>query len=313
LLIDMRSCQILIEDLTDAYRAIVAHRVPRLPARSTSAAEWSQRLAHRVDQHWQRDEVPYWATQLGRVGHPLPVDHHPAAPPVDGDQRTLESHLDEARTRRLIRSVCVEAGVGLHVMLLAAFAQAFREMSQSPWLVVNTCGVGRDAWMDGVDLSRTVGELNTVFPLAIDLNQPDVLQATAVAYAALPEKGRHYGLLRYLAGHAALDRPEPDVFFNYVSRVANDVDPALGVSVDMAPDGVRSSHPANRNCYLLYLEGFVLNGRLVLHLGFDGARMNEATARKLLDRWLGGLIERADGRAAPVPRDPPGAATGGRA
>jgi len=298
LLIDMRSCQILLEDLADAYRAQVSHRPQHLPARTTSAAEWSERLEQMVDRHWQADEVPFWARQLERVGHPLPLDHPPAGTAVEADQRTLEDSLDAARTQHLIRTLCVEAGVGVHEILLAAFADAFRETTGSAWLVVNTCGVGRETRLPGVDLSRTVGELNTVFPLAIDLQQHDMLKAVHCAYKALPAQGQNYGLLRYLAGHPELDRTEPEVFFNYVSRLAGNVDPALGMSVDMAPDGVQTSHPANRSCYALYLEGFVLDERLVLHLGYDSATLTAATAKRLLDGWLDGLVRCTDGPAS---------------
>lgn len=285
LLIDMRSCQILLEDLLGAYQASAAHRPVRLPPKTTSVGEWSSGLCDLVEPAWQAEQVAFWGAQLRQVGHHIPADYAPTTPARDGDQRVLQVELSTLETDALTREFCIRVGLGVHQVLLAAFAEAFRAWSESPWLVVNTCGIGRDALVDGVDLSRTVGELNTVFPLALNLDAADTLDAVRSAFRTLPCLGAHYGMLRYLARHEALQRPEPEVFFNYVSRIDESVDTAFGVAVEMAPAGVHSSHPENRNCYALYLEALVRHGRLHLHLGFDSARFSDATARNLLQSW----------------------------
>ncbi|MFU8814779.1 MAG: amino acid adenylation domain-containing protein [Pseudomonadales bacterium] len=285
LLIDMRSCQILLEDLLGAYQASIAHQPVRLLPKTTSTGEWSARLHDLVDSSWQVDEVAHWEAQLQQVGHPIPADYAPTVPARDGDQRVLEVELSTLETEALTREFCVRAGLGVHQVLLAAFAEAFRGWSASPWLAVNTCGIGRDAPIEGVDLSRTVGELNTVFPLALNLEGQEPLDEVRSAFRALPYLGAHYGMLRYLAKHEALQRPEPEVFFNYVSRIGETIDEALGVTVEMAPAAVRSTHPENRNCYALYLEALVHHGRLSLHLGYDSARFSAATAQGLLQSW----------------------------
>ncbi|MFK7915671.1 MAG: amino acid adenylation domain-containing protein, partial [Pseudomonadales bacterium] len=64
LLIDMRSCQILMEDLLSGYQLAVSHRTIRLPAKTTSVGALSEALHGAIDKQWHREELPYWSAQL---------------------------------------------------------------------------------------------------------------------------------------------------------------------------------------------------------------------------------------------------------
>ena len=294
LLIDMRSCYILLDDLLVGYQATIAHREIRLPAKTTSLAEWSERLGRRVDSQWHKHEVAYWQEQLRFVGHTLPKNAYTAGRSTDGCQATLETTLSEEHTERLTRGLVQELDIGVPGLLLATFGVVFRKWCGASYLVVNTCGVGRETSIEGVNLTRTVGELNSVFPLAIALDTQDTMTVAREAYEHLPASGSHYGALRYIACHQELDQQEPDIFFNYVSRVDTSLQTGLGVSVEMAPRGVASSHPENHSCYALYLEALVQEGCLHLYMGFNSMQIPNDEAAQALDAWklnLIGLIE----------------------
>lgn len=293
LLIDMRSCQILMEDLLTAYQAAASGRMARLPDKTTGLGAWSEQLHALIDQDWHAEELPFWQQQLADCNLPIPGDVLREGPPLkatehgtEAEQRLLTHALTEAQTRALTRSVSQSLEAGVHQLLLGTFARAFRNWSGLEALTVNTCGIGRDRVFDHASLSRTVGELNTVYPLRIPLGTVSQLQAVQDAMQAIPADGLHYGMLRYLAGHEALaTAPEPAVFFNYVSRIDSALGRALGATLEEAPEAVQTAAPQNRACYALYVEASIRNDRLQLHLGYSSLRFTAARAATLLDGW----------------------------
>lgn len=290
LLIDMRSCQILMEDLLHAYQMAVSHRRIRLPSKTTSIGAYSEALHGQIDAQWQRDELPYWIEQLrhaaaeipGDLEHQLATDEHG----TEADQRSHQVTLSAATTSRLRHQVALSHGAGMHELLLSTFAQAYGAWSGSSNLSINTCGIGRETPFDHINLNRTVGELNTVYPLSIAIDAQDPLTHVQQSLAAAPAQGLHYGMLRYIAGHRALlDAQEPAVFFNYVSRIDSTLAEAMGASVTMSPANVASSASENRACYALYVEGSIQQERLALHLGYSSLRFSSAYAERLLNLW----------------------------
>ncbi|MEM1229525.1 MAG: amino acid adenylation domain-containing protein [Pseudomonadota bacterium] len=294
LLIDMRSCQILMEDLLSAYQAFASHRPLRLPEKTTGIGEWSRRLHALVTPEWQREELPYWTGQLAGAADPIPgdlaADHlAPTEHGTEAEQGVLTAQLSVSDTARLTRLTATAMEAGVHEKLLGAFAIAYRAWADRETLTVNTCGIGRDRLFEGVSLSRTVGELNTVYPLRLSLDGdvPEaVYAATREAMRAVPARGLHYGLLRYLGRHETLtEAVEPAVFFNYVSRIDSALGRSLGATLEEAPPGVYSAAPENRACYALYAEASIRGNALRLHLGFSTLRFSPAHAQRLVNAW----------------------------
>ena len=204
----------------------------------------------------------------------------------DIDQRSVTRLVSREVTERLVRTIAPQLDLGMQDIVLAGFAAAFRDWSQQSELVLNTCGVGRDKLFEEINLTRTVGELNTVFPLRLPLPPGDLLPSVSSKLHGVPAKGLHYGMLRYLATHDELRHaPEPVVFFNYVSRIDTALGDALGARVSMAPAEIRSSHPENRACYRLYAEASIYHGCLELDLAFDSQRFTAESAERLLADW----------------------------
>ncbi len=304
LLIDMRSCQILMEDLLTAYQAAASGRIARLPDKTTGLGAWSEQLHALIDQDWQAEELPFWQQQLADCTLPIGGDVLRDGPPLtatehgtEADQRLLTHTLTESQTRVLTRSVSQALEAGVHQLLLGTFAGAYKAWSGLDALTINTCGIGRDRVFEHASLSRTVGELNTVYPLRIPLGTGSQLQAVQDAMQAVPADGLHYGMLRYIAGHEVLAKaPEPAVFFNYVSRIDSALGRALGANLEEAPEAVRTAAPQNRACYALYVEASIRNDRLQLHLGYSSLRFTAARAASLLDGWRAAVEALADTR-----------------
>ena len=133
-------------------------------------------------------------------------------------------------------------------------------------------GHGRDDFLDGVDLSRTVGWFTTVYPVALDV-PPDADWRTLVKSVrrqlrVIPGHGIGYGALRYLGSAAVRDRlrasgPEPQVAFNYLGQWDTRPARAHGGLYQGLHGSLGQDHdPADRGPYLLEVVGAVQGGQL---------------------------------------------------
>jgi len=94
--------------------------------------------------------------------------------------------------------------------------------------LIELIGHGREPLFDDMDISRTVGSLNTTFPVIFDIREAstmrNVVERVKEQLKSIPNHGIGYGMLRYLSHDKALvnalrDLPQPEVYFNYVGAV----------------------------------------------------------------------------------------------
>jgi aryl carrier-like protein len=185
LAIDGVSWRPLIEDLTTAYTAVSADRDVRLPARTSSVADWAVRVES-LPPH------PHWAELAERLPEPT------------------VARRAEAEGQRL--SVSVEAGRidGLLDRLLASIGHAHREVFGWDRITTTLEGHGRaEELADDVDLSRTIGWFTAMYPIDADLED-----ASEGGLAEVPLGG--------VGALAVIDRM-PRLVVNYLGRVDRSV------------------------------------------------------------------------------------------
>ena len=75
LAVDGVSSRILLEDIAMAYEQLSNGQEVRLPAKTTSIQQWSQRLHEYAQSMELRHELPYWLAQARHRSLALPVDY----------------------------------------------------------------------------------------------------------------------------------------------------------------------------------------------------------------------------------------------
>jgi len=227
LLVDAFSFALVLKDLFHLYRAFRLMRHDTLPPKTTSLKDFSEAST----QYWlarSQDELRYWRSlPWGRLA-PLPTTE-----PLDG-KANIERH-----TRYVIRSIPLTQsdplavwlariqGAPLLATLVCAIARAFRSWTGQDVLHLATVFHGREAFLDNVDLSRTVGWISETVPVLIDARQPipAMLSEALEQVTRTARRGRSYGVLKYLAPRdtraAMSDHPEPAVSLNVVMRHAS--------------------------------------------------------------------------------------------
>jgi amino acid adenylation domain-containing protein/non-ribosomal peptide synthase protein (TIGR01720 family) len=224
---DVGSWHPILDDFDTYYRHLAANGAkgeepPRMP-KTTAAKQWSERLAERSESAELKEEIPFWTAEERRLATPLPYDH------PDGHNRfstatQFMTQFDEEETKALLVTLPRKHGVQIDGLLMTAILDAFHRWTGGRTFLVDLLGHGREALYDDTDLTRTVGWLNTIFPVALTLDDPDDVVASMKSLnkqiRSIPNGGLGYGILRYISRdprmiEAMASLPQPQVFFNY--------------------------------------------------------------------------------------------------
>jgi len=222
---DINSLPIFLDDLDAAYRQLEAGKPVAMSRKTTSASQWAQRLAERaLPGGMPQQELDYWLAQAPHNPPRFPMDHD-LGPNSWVAAKFQPAEFDEEETRILLQQVPRFLGVQIDAVLVAAVLSAFESWVGTRSLPIFLLGHGREALYDDMDLTRTVGWFNTIYPVLLDMGpDPDPIASARELNRQLrriPHGGTGYGILRYLSKdpdvvahmHKAL---EPQVFFNYL-------------------------------------------------------------------------------------------------
>ena len=221
---DINSWPILLDDLDAAYRQLEAGEPIQVPKKTTSARQWAERLAERAKPGGMpQQELDYWLAQAPHNPPRFPLDHEKG--PNDWIMaRTETAELDEEETLILQQQVPRFVGVQIDAVLVTAVLSAFESWIGSRSLPVYMLGHGREALYDDMDLSRSIGWFNTIYPILLDMG-PDrdpIASAREInrQLRRVPHGGTGFGILRYLSRDpdvvAHMSKAlAPQVFFNY--------------------------------------------------------------------------------------------------
>ncbi len=222
---DINSWQMLLDDLDAAYRNLEAGEAIAVPKKTTSARQWAERLVERSKPGGMpQQELDYWLAQAPHNPPRFPMDHQIG--PNDWISARFEpAELELEETQILLQKVPRFLGVQIDAILVTAVLTAFEGWIGSRSLPILLLGHGREALYDDMDLTRTIGWFNTIYPVLLDMGPDPDFTASARELnrqlRRIPHGGTGFGILRYLSQDpdvvAHLNQAlEPQVFFNYL-------------------------------------------------------------------------------------------------
>jgi non-ribosomal peptide synthase protein (TIGR01720 family) len=192
----------------------------------------------------------------------------------------------------------------LNDLLLTALARAFEGWSGQSLLLADLEGHGREAILEAMDLSQTVGWFTTLFPVLLDLEgakEPLAgLKCVKEQLRAIPGHGLGYGLLRYLGAAEQIGKklgrlPQAEVSFLYLGRHGPAVSES-GLLRLAAESSGPSRSPRDRRRHLLEVSGRIREGQLRMAWSYSENLHRHATVQGLAEAFrtaLRDLIERA--------------------
>jgi amino acid adenylation domain-containing protein/non-ribosomal peptide synthase protein (TIGR01720 family) len=294
LVIDGVSWRILMSDLDTAYRQAIRGEQVDLGPKTTSFQEWARRLTEHAATGHLDHELEHWTAVSAGI-EPIPVDG-PGSNTV-GETGTVSMELDIETTTALLRTVPAIHRTQINDVLLAALARVLCAWTGRDRADLAMEGHGREAIIDGIDLSRTVGWFTTLFPVSLAVPEGDwarVVKAVKRQLRAVPGRGLGYGALRYLSESVAATAL-PEISFNYLGQFEASSSAAGLFGADLPPIGEDQNLAANRQ-WLIEVTGSVHNGQMGFSWTYSPAIHHEATVRHLAGEFMAALREIAGAR-----------------
>ncbi|MEQ5836822.1 amino acid adenylation domain-containing protein [Marinobacter sp. NFXS9] len=292
LVVDGVSWRVLLDDLEMAYGQHQQGQSVDLAAETTGLHDWAAYLDQTLADGRLDGELQYWQT--------FTVDEAamPCARP-DGSARVanaghLDIMLDASQTRALLNDVPGAFRTRINDALLAALATALEQWTGRARHVVMLEGHGRRGPEDAPDVSRTVGWLTSLYPVALESGADALatLKQTKETLRAVPGDGLGYGVLKELQGADLPSLTGTGLTFNYLGQLESPAE--SGLALDDGPVGdLRDSEGPMANA--LVVDGLVRDGQLRLHWTYSESRFDRPQVDALAEAYrqaLTSLIER---------------------
>nr|APD71651.1 non-ribosomal peptide synthetase 4 [Streptomyces sp.] len=225
LVVDFVSWQIVVDDLTRAYRQLTEGRPVHLPP-TVPYARWTGLLRAHAHSAAVRAELDHWAPPETVT----PSATRPVPPGLERDARVATAELPPEVTARLLGHARSAPGTRAQDIVLAAVTCAVARWTGRRRVVVDVERHGRDDLFPGVDPGRTVGWFTVMHPMRVELlsavRPVEVYRAVGETLRRLPADGRGYGLLRHTSTDPAVRErmaglPPATVNFNYLGRLGD--------------------------------------------------------------------------------------------
>ncbi|MCP4153294.1 MAG: amino acid adenylation domain-containing protein, partial [bacterium] len=323
LVVDGVSWRILLEDFSTAYKQIEKGQAIRLPHKTTSFKEWSQKLsqyAKNTGTQWFAKEKAYWQKVKNSEIAPLPVDEPDGIDGADEMPRlkyceNVTVSFTKEKTEALLKDVNHAYNTEINDILLTALGMAVSRWTGESRVLINLEGHGREILFDNVDINRTVGWFTSKYPVILTMpesthDSKDETQSQAANLSLairqtkenlrnIPNKGIGFGIVEYLAPvkqepklQMGVGVSHPEIIFNYLGQFGQDTEDGLFSMSGLSSGDTLS--PDSEMTAKLSINGMIVDGRLSFDFTFSKTQYRKETILKLaagFEKSLSALIE----------------------
>ncbi|SDU98306.1 non-ribosomal peptide synthase domain TIGR01720 [Pseudomonas mucidolens] len=295
LVVDGVSWRILLEDLQDAYKQLLAGQAIRFSPKTVSFKRWVEHLQAYSQSAALLRQLPYWQAQGIADAAQLPCDN-PQGSLQNRHAQTVYTRLDATLTRQLLQDTAAAYRTQINDLLLAALARVVCRWTGQHSTLIQLEGHGREELVEQLDLTRTLGWFTSMFPVNLTpaAGIADSIKQIKEQLRAVPDRGIGFGLLRYLG-----DEPTrqvlsqcavPRITFNYLGQFDGSFDAEGGVLFVPANEAKGAEHsPLASLGNWLSLNGQVYGAELTLGWTFSAQMFSEPVIQRLADEYASEL------------------------
>jgi non-ribosomal peptide synthase protein (TIGR01720 family) len=296
LAVDVGSWRILLDDLETAYQQLSEGKAIKLPVKTTSFKQWSERLikyAKSMELQW---EEVYWLSASRESVSPLPVEY-PEGENTVASADTISVTLSVAETQTLLEEVTVAYRAQMEDILLSALTQVTTKWTGAQSLLVDLEGNGREVIFDDIDVVRTVGWFTNIAPAFLDLEEAskpeEALKLVKEQLRNFPNQGLGYGVLRYLNNDSVITEKirllqQAEIIFLYLGNLEE----TLPKSPLWKLSQKSSGHPVSlrgKRSHLLEINALIVQNQLRVDWTYSTNVHRPETVRKLTKDFVEAL------------------------
>ncbi|WP_426454529.1 amino acid adenylation domain-containing protein [Paenibacillus sp. S-38] len=294
LAVDGVSWRILLEDLAAGYEQCKRDEPISFPYKTDSFQIWSEQLENYTNRSELAEERAYWEQIAHAAVLPIPTDDVQHMP-LCRDSAYVEVQWTQQETERLLKLAPRAYRTEANDLLLAALGASLHAWSGLERIGVMLEGHGREAILEEVDVTRTVGWFTSQYPVLLDIRSEDDCRArirkVKERLRSIPRKGIGYGLLRYMAGSSERDplvMPEPEIGFNYLGSFDQAAHLATLIRTHSIGDPVSEQAP---RLFKLDINGWIMQGALTMTISYSTKQYRAETMGRLADLLHASLQE----------------------
>jgi len=273
IVVDGVSWRILLEDLQTAYISLERGEAVRLPPKTTPFVDWAQGLAEYATTATAAGGAAWWLEAEDRPSPSLPRDRYRGGN-TEGSAKMVVEILSQEATHALLQEIHGAYQTRIDDVLRTALVLTFARFIGETGLLLDFESHGREDMLEGVDVSRTVGWFTAMYPVWLEIDDPDqpgeCLQAVKEQLRAVPEQVAHHSALTWLGPAEVAEglqrRCRAEVLFNYLGQMQRG-DAANALLTPASEEIGASRDPAGERSHLFEITGWVVAGRL--HMGWS--------------------------------------------
>ncbi|WP_430502694.1 condensation domain-containing protein [Micromonospora trifolii] len=308
LVVDAVSRGLLLADLETLCGQLERAEKPTLPAKTTSYRAWARRLAEYAGSTRLAEQLPFWLAQADDGVLRRLADEPETGPVRLGDLGLATVTLDEAATSG-VHAAARRLRASVRDLLVWAVVATIAGRTDGGAVTVATTGHGREPLFDDLDVSRTTGWFQVLYPLRLQLpstaDPTRSVRSVIRQLARVPDNGIGYGLLRHLCPdeevrtRLAATAP-PMVAVNYMGGFGfDDVAPANQLlDVCAAPFGPTEDSDGLWP-FPFDVTGSLTGPRLRVDLSYATPAFRSGSAEQLLDGIRTSLLRLAGDHGQP--------------
>lgn len=284
LVVDGVSMRILIEDFITLFKHLEEEgplERMELPLKTTSFKKWAERLYEYANSQQLLEELGYWKKLEEMKFSPLSANKITRASKLK-DRKQVSVELSKEYTTKLLKEVNKAYNTDINDILLTTLGAALKDWTGKGRNCISMEGHGREAIMENVDVTRTIGWFTTVYPVVLDMENLDdissMIMSTKEMLRQIPNKGFGYWVLKYMTDEENKQglgfHSEPEISFNYLGQVDEGIDPHLFKIPNITTGNLVSQDFESPK--LLEIYGIIVRGQLNISVNYNTEAFNEA-------------------------------------
>ncbi|MBD2767187.1 amino acid adenylation domain-containing protein [Hymenobacter sp. BT664] len=293
LVADGVAIQIIVDDLAKAYHQLEQGQAIRLPKKTTSYQQWAEALHRYAFGSQLAREAAYWQLADEVIKENTEPTAGLTSKGVWADMQEIALPLSRRQTKQFQQEVNQAYQTQSGDVLLTALGLALRAWNGHDRQVIAMMGHGREEVIPGVDVTRTVGQFTTRYPVLLELRAngefADQLTHTKEQLQRVPHKGIGYELWKYI--HKNEVPVYPEVLFNYLGDYLGTASAELAQFDTPIYSPRDPVSPATELLFDLDMSGIIIDGQLLLKCRYNPKRSDEHQVRQLMELFRQQLLD----------------------
>ncbi|WP_434296523.1 non-ribosomal peptide synthase/polyketide synthase [Clostridium sporogenes] len=287
--VDGVSWRIILEDLSNGYKALKEGKKVELSSKTTSFKEWAEKQYEYSNSKKLLKELKYWKEVTDESVEQIPRDKEIKESTFKA-QKNIIVKLNKEDTKNLLKESNRAYNTEINDILISSLGIAAKNWKGLNNLAITLEGHGREDILKNVDITRTIGWFTTTYPVVLDLNQEDIgksIKKTKEVLRKVPNKGIGYGILKYLTLGENKNNEElelkTDIGFNYLGQFDEDTNNEVFKNSSM-PTG-NSLGQDFKALNSIEINSMISDGELNIDISYNSLEYNEFSIENFGDLY----------------------------